>query len=91
MAKIGNYVHRDTYSRFRSQRKPSWSDYNKAWTKRRQASAKRLDKLNALAYTMQVVNTQASQANTLFVLQNQGRLGHYGNQTAAMARINVVV
>lgn len=91
MAKIGNFVQRDTYSRFRSQRKPSWSDYNKAWTKRRQSAAKRLDKLNALALNMQVTNLQSSQLNTLFVLKNQGRLGHYSNQTAAMARINVVV
>jgi len=91
MAKIGNYVQRDTYSRFRSQRKLSWSDYNKAWAKRRQSAAKRLDKINALAYTMQTVNLQSSQLNTLFVLHNQGRLGHYGNQTAAMARINLVV
>lgn len=91
MAKIGNYVQRDTYSRFRSQRKLSWSDYNKAWTKRRQASAKRLDKMNALAHNMQVTNLQSSQLHTLFVLHNTGRLGHYGNQTAAQARINVVV
>jgi ABC-type enterochelin transport system substrate-binding protein len=91
MQKIGNYAQRDYQSRFRSQRKLSWSDYNKAWTKRRQASAKRLEKLNALAYTMQVVNTQASQANTLFVMQNQGRLGTYGSQAAAMVRVNLVV
>jgi hypothetical protein len=91
MANVGKNVQRDAYSRFRSQRKPSLSDLNKAWTKRRQASARRFDKLNALAYIMQTVNLQSSQLNTLFVLRNQGRLGTYGNQIAAQARINVVV
>ncbi|GAB2184046.1 flagellar biosynthesis protein [Roseibium sp. LAB1] len=91
MAKIGNYFQRDYSKRFGSNRKPTLADYNKAWMKRRQMAAKRIDQLNNLAYVMQSINTQASQANTLFVMQNQGRLGTYASQTAAMARINVVV
>ncbi|NKX65294.1 MULTISPECIES: flagellar biosynthesis protein [Stappiaceae] len=91
MAKVSNYFQRDYSKRFSSNRKVSLADYNKAWTKRRQSAAKRIDQLNNLAYVMQSINTQASQANSLFVLQNQGRLGTYASQTAAMARINVVV
>ena len=91
MAKVSNYFQRDYSKRFSSSRKVSLADYNKAWTKRRQSAAKRIDQLNNLAYVMQSINTQAPQANSLFVLQNQGRLGTYASQTAAMARINVVV
>jgi len=90
MSSIGNYSQRNYQNRFRTQ-KPSWAAYNKAWTKRRQAAEKRFDQLSNMAYAMQVANTQASQANALFVLQNQGRLGTYASQTAAMARINIVV
>jgi 2-oxo-4-hydroxy-4-carboxy--5-ureidoimidazoline (OHCU) decarboxylase len=91
MSTIGNYSQRNYQTRFRSQNKPSWAAYNKAWTKRRQAAEKRFDQLSNMAYAMQVANTQASQANALFVMQNQGRLGTYASQTAAMARINLVV
>ena len=91
MSTIGSHFHRNSQSRFRSVRKPTLADYTKAWTKRRQAAAKRFDQLSNLAYAMQVANTQASQASALFVLQNQGRLGTYASQTAAMARINLVV
>ena len=91
MAKVSSYVQRDYSRRFSSSKKLSLADFNKAWAKRRQTAAKRIDQLNNLAYVMQSINTQASQANTLFVMQNQGRLGTYASQTAAMARINVVV
>ncbi len=50
-----------------------------------------MQQLRNLASTFATINTQAAQTNTLFVMQNQGRLGGYANQTAAMARINVLV
>lgn len=91
MPKVGNYVQRDYHKRFSSQRKSTWSDYNKAWAKRRQASAQKMQELRNLASTFNTIGLQASQANTMFVMQNQGRIGGYANQTAAMARINVLV
>jgi len=91
MAKVGNYVQRDYHKTFRTQRKSTWSDYNKAWNNKRQASAQKMEQLRNIASTFSAIGTQASQANTVFVMQNQGRLGTYANQTAAMARVNIVV
>jgi len=91
MPKVGNYVQRDYHSRFGSQKKSTWSDFNKAWAKRREASAQKMQELRNLASTFNTIGIQASQANTVFVIQNQGRVGGYANQTAAMARINVLV
>ncbi|CTQ43724.1 MULTISPECIES: hypothetical protein [Stappiaceae] len=91
MAKVGNYVQRDYHKTFSTKRKSTWSDYNKAWNGRRQASSQKMQQLRNLASTFATINTQAAQTNTLFVMQNQGRLGGYANQTAAMARINVLV
>ena len=88
MAKVSNYFQRDYSKRFSSSRKVSLADYNKAWTKRRQSAAKRIDQLNNLAYVMQSINTQASQANSLFALQNQGRLGTYASRTVPPAGWN---
>jgi len=91
MPKVGNYIQRDYHKRFSSQRKSTWSDFNKAWSKRRQASAQKMQELRNLASTFNTIGIQASQANTVFVMQNQGRIGGYANQTAAMSRINVLV
>jgi len=91
MPKVGNYVQRDYHNKFRSQRKSTWSDYNKAWAKRREASAQKMQQLRNIAATFNTIGVQANQANTMFVMQNQGRLGAYANQTAAMARVNVLV
>jgi|GEM_PF-1228281 len=91
MSKIGNYVQRDYHKTFSSKKRSTWSDYNKAWTKRRQASEAKMQQLRNLAYNFNVIGTQASQANTLFVLQNQGRLGNSSNQTAALSRLNILV
>ena len=91
MPKVGNYVQRDYHNKFRSQRKSSWSDYNKAWAKRREASAQKMQQLRNIAANFNTIGLQAAQANTMFVMQNQGRIGGYANQTAAMARVNVLV
>ncbi|MHA7776964.1 flagellar biosynthesis protein [Roseibium sp. M-1] len=91
MSSIGNYTQKGSQNRYSNRTRTSWATYNKAWAKRRQAAEKRFDQLSNMAYAMQVANTQASQASALFVLQNQGRLGTYSSQTAAMARINLVV
>lgn len=91
MPKVGNYVQRDYHNRFSSQRKSTWSDYNKAWAKRREASAQKMQQLRNLASTFTNIGLQASQANTVFVMQNQGRVGGYTSQVAAMARVNVLV
>ncbi|MEL7525288.1 MAG: flagellar biosynthesis protein [Pseudomonadota bacterium] len=91
MPKVGNYVQRDYHSRFRSQGKSTWSDYNQAWSKRREASAQKMQELRALASNFNVIGTQASQANTAFVFQNRNQAGPYANATAVAARINVLI
>lgn len=91
MPKVGNYVQRDYHSKFRSQRKSTWSDYNKGWAQRRAAAAEKMQSLRNLASTFTNIGVQASQANTVFVMQNQGRVGGYTSQVAAMARVNVLV
>ncbi|WP_305987380.1 flagellar biosynthesis protein [Roseibium sp. MMSF_3544] len=91
MPKIGNYVQRDYHKTFSSQRKSTWSDFNQAWAKKRQASAQKMQQLRNLASTFNTIGTQASQANTLFVMQNQSQAGPYANPTAVMARVNVLV
>lgn len=91
MPKVGNYVQRDYHSKFRSQRKSTWSDYNKAWNKRRQASSQKMQQLRAIAGNISALNTQASQANTAFLMQNRGAQGVYSSPTAVMSRINVLV
>ncbi|MCK7615763.1 flagellar biosynthesis protein [Roseibium sediminicola] len=91
MPKVGNYVQRDYHNRFSSQRKSTWSDYNKAWSKRREASAQKMQQLRNVASVFNSIGVQASQANTVFVMQNQGRVGAYANQTAAMNRVNVLI
>ena len=91
MPKVGNYVQRDYHKRFSSQRKSTWSDYNKAWAKRREASAQKMQQLRNIASNFNTIGLQANQANTMFIMQNQGRLGGYANQTAAMARVNILV
>jgi hypothetical protein len=91
MAKVGNYVQRDYHKTFRTQRKSTWSDYNKGWNQRRQGAAQKMQQLRNIANNFAIIGTQASQANTMFVMQNQGNLGGYTSQTAAMARVNVVV
>lgn len=91
MPKIGNYVQRDYHSRYRSQKKSTWSDYNKSWASRRQASAQKMQQLRTIASSFNVIGLQAYQANTMYVMQNQGSLGGNANQTAAMARVNILV
>ena len=91
MPKVGNYIQRDYHKRFSAKRKSTWSDYNKAWSKRRQSSTQKIQQLNNLANTFGTINVQASQANTLYVMQNQSRLGGYSSPTAVMSRVNVLV
>ncbi len=91
MPKIGNYVQRDYHNRFSSKRKKTWSDYNKAWNQRRNSSGDKTQQLRNIANTFNNINVQASQANTLYVMQNQSRLGGYTSPTAVMSRVNVVV
>ncbi|QFT30725.1 flagellar biosynthesis protein [Roseibium porphyridii] len=91
MPKVGNYVQRDYHNKFRSQRKSTWSDYNKAWAKRRQASTQKMQELRNLASNFTNIGVQASQANTVFLMQNQGQGTAYASPTAVMSRINVIV
>ncbi|MHA7776965.1 flagellar biosynthesis protein [Roseibium sp. M-1] len=91
MAKVGNYVQRDYHKTFSSRRKSTWSDYNKGWNQRREGSAQKMQQMRNIANTFATIGIQASQSNTLYVMQNQGSLGNYGNQTAALSRINVLV
>lgn len=91
MAKIGNYVQRDYHKTFTSKRKSTWSDYNKSWSQRRSSSAAKMEQLRGVASTFLTISTSASQANTSFVIQNQGRLGSYASQTAALSRYNFLV
>lgn len=91
MPKVGNYIQRDYHSKFRSQGKSTWSDYNQAWAKRRQASAEKMQQLRTIASNFTTIGTQASQANTAFIFQNQSQAGPYANATAVAARINVLV
>ncbi|WP_428646257.1 flagellar biosynthesis protein [Roseibium sp.] len=91
MPKVGNYIQRDYHKRFGSNRKSTWSDYNKAWSKRRQSSAQKTQQLSNLANTFGTINVQASQANTLYIMQNQSRLNGYSSPTAVMSRVNVLV
>lgn len=91
MPKVGNYVQRDYHKTFSSRGKSTWSDYNQAWAKKRQASAQKMQQLRAVANTFTAIGTQASQANTVFVMQNQNQAGPYANQTAVMARVNILV
>ena len=88
MTKVGNYVQRDYHNRFRSKQKKTWSDYNKSWSQRRQASAAKAQQLRNVAASFTTISVQASQANTSFVMQNQGTLGTYASQTAALSRYN---
>ncbi len=91
MPKVGNYVQRDYHNKFRSQKKSTWSDYNKAWAKRRKASARKMQELRNLAGTFTSIGTQASQANTAFTIQNRGGQRVYASPAAVMSRINIVV
>jgi len=91
MAKVGNYVQRDYHKTFSSKQKSTWSDYNKAWNQRRQASAAKMQELRNLASTFTSIGTEASQANTVFLMQNQGAQSVYASPTAVMSRINIVV
>ncbi|MCR9060150.1 MAG: hypothetical protein NXI02_22635 [Rhodobacteraceae bacterium] len=91
MPKVGNYVQRDYHSKYRSQGNSTWSDYNQAWNKKRQASAQKMQELRAVASTFTAIGAQATQANTVFVMQNQNQAGPYANTTAVMARVNVLV
>lgn len=90
MPKIGNYVQRDYHKRFNSQRKSTWSDYNKAWAKKRQASSQKMQELRNLASTFMTIGAQAAQANTVFTMQNQRSQSVYASPTAVMSRINVI-
>ncbi|WP_299472732.1 flagellar biosynthesis protein [uncultured Roseibium sp.] len=91
MPKVGNYIQRDYHSKYRSQGKSTWSDYNQAWAQKRQASAERMQQLRAIANNFATIGTQASQANTAFIFQNRSQAGPYANATAVAARINVLV
>ncbi|MCX2725827.1 flagellar biosynthesis protein [Roseibium salinum] len=91
MAKVGNYVQREYHSRFGSQRKKTWSDYNKGWTTRRANALKQTQQLRNIANNFSNISIHSSQANTVFVMQNQSQLGAYASPTAVMSRINVVV
>ena len=51
MAKVGNYVQRDYHKTFSTKRQSTWSDYNKAWNGRRQASSQKMQQLRNLAST----------------------------------------
>jgi len=91
MPKVGNYVQRDYHSRFRSQRKSTWSDYNKSWSQRRAASAEKMQQLRSVAASFTSIGTQASQATTSFFLQNTGSSTAYASPTAVMSRISKYV
>ena len=91
MAKIGNYVQRDFHKRYRFGGKKTWSDYNKVWNKRRAVSAERVQQLNSIAHRFSTIATVATQANALFVMQNQGKLGTYASQAAALSRLDIRV
>lgn len=93
MAKIGNYIQRNYQNKFRSQNqtRKTWADYNKAWAKRRAAAAQRADQLASVSYTLASMHTYSTQANTLFIMQNQGRLGTYASQSAALVRLDLRV
>lgn len=91
MPKVGNYVQRDYHNRYSSQKKSTWSDHNKSWSARRKASAEKMQQLRTIASSFNVIGLQAYQANTMYVMQNQGSLAGNANQTAAMARVNVLI
>lgn len=89
MPKTGNYVQRD-YQRGSSQ-KATWADYNKAWNSRRSAALEKSQQLRNLASNFTAIGVQASQANTVFVMQNQSSGQPYASSTAVMARVNVLI
>ncbi|WP_417672118.1 flagellar biosynthesis protein [Roseibium sp.] len=89
MPKTGNYVQRDYHNR--SNRKSTWSDYNKAWASKRAASVQKSQQLRSLANSFTSISTQASQASTAFLMQNIRSSGPYASNTAVMARVNVLV
>ncbi|MDN3720354.1 hypothetical protein QW131_16935 [Roseibium salinum] len=76
--------------RFAAEKK-TWSDYNKGWTTRRANALKQTQQLRNIANNFSNISIHSSQANTVFVMQNQSQLGAYASPTAVMSRINVVV
>ncbi|MBO6507052.1 MAG: flagellar biosynthesis protein [Roseibium sp.] len=91
MPKVGNYVQRDYHSKFRSQRKSRWSNYNKAWSQKRSSAIEKSQQLRNIASTFTSISTNAAQANTQFLMQNRGAQGIYATPTAVMSRVNVLV
>ncbi|MCV0423905.1 MAG: flagellar biosynthesis protein [Roseibium sp.] len=91
MPKVGNYVQKDYHNRFRSQRKSTWSDYNKSWSTRRSNALEKSKQLRTIANNFSTINAQAAQATTLFSMQNQNVSGPYANPTAVMSRVSVLV
>lgn len=91
MAKVGNYIQRNYQNKFNTKTRKTWSEYNQAWAKRRAAAAQRADQMASVSYSLARMHTYASQANTLFIMQNQGKLGTYASQTAALARLDLRV
>ncbi|PVB59701.1 flagellar biosynthesis protein [Labrenzia sp. 011] len=91
MATVGNYVQRDYHKTYSSQKTSTWSDYNKSWGSRRAAAAEKMQQLRSIASTFSTIGTQASQANTAFLIQNMGTQSGYASPTAVMSRINVVI
>ncbi|WP_417686577.1 flagellar biosynthesis protein [Roseibium sp.] len=89
MPKVGNYVQRDYNTR--SNRKSTWSDYNKAWASKRSNAINKSQQLRNIANSFAVISTQASRSATSLVLQNQNSGSPYASNTAVMSRINVLV
>ena len=91
MPKVGNYVQRDYHSRFRSQRKSTWSDYNKSWSQRRSNALEKSQQLRTIAGNFSTISAQAAQASTVFSMQNQNTGNPYASQTAIMSRVSILV
>ncbi len=89
MPKMGNYIQRDYNTR--SNRKSTWSDYNKAWSSRRSNALQKSQQLRNVAANFSTINVQSSQSTTAFFIQNIASSGPYANPTAVASRINVLV